>query len=1232
MNTSILNKLYIGVLLILVTAAPAFAADATLMYTSTELIKKTDDKPSAEIGTRHSDMLVGTGKYTAYLLSKGNLISKSDFVSVGIKRMKRDTDYTINYNTGSLQFNSVIKAGETIRVDYRYKGDGTPIRNVVDPTASMLKFGSSNSNAVLNFGYKTSDANAGAGAADILTYGLNTAFSVNQTTKLTGLVYSATPETPNRISFSNSQKNVPKQNAKTTAKKGNLLVQNLESKLGKLGFTATYQNVDETYQGFQTMREAGNIDQNLINQLEKQRGTKRTGFTADLPTGKDTALKFSTDSLADSKGAIKTQSISLGGPKLQMSMRTVDNSKDFTHYTDDQTRKESGIKRTYSDLKFADKFGSLAFNQTSIKDNRSQSSPGIDIKGFSFTTSALSVNVTSRDIDKNFTRGNDLAEPERAVLASERGIKRNTTSIKLRTSKTSSLSFDQGVIKDNLTGSGATIDTRGFAFSTGGLNLSMSTRKVDKNFTRANDLGDADKAQIAAEVGIKRTTTALSLRTGVKMDKSPAWSSFSESRLDSDSTHYSRRSMDMVFGKLRAQVTTQAMSPDFNRIGALNVEDRKQIALAARKQFDVNAQIGHVSQDDINRTYNETGLNRSNYSAQWDDKGYALAVSMSNINTANTLDVGLNRTALSVTTPKYTFYYKRHDIDSKFNRLSSLQPVEIGAYGNEYGMERVEFGTNTKLLGGNVNYLKADIKDSTTSSILKRSSFDYTGKNLRAKVNFLSVPDEFKRIGDLSNSQEDKNYFYSEAGFDRQDYWANFQANAAINIDTYLYNAGSSSRKQDKSQQRISVSYAPKAGPRITAFSDRYDFSSRDSGNIYRYDHRIISFDQTIKQLGALAVTGSHDVNAVSSGADIPTETTVDKLKLERYFGKYTKFTYESTDTETNKGYYDKNKKYSIETPITRDLALVGNYATRDLVDDNQDEENYVLGLRYALNSKLSMTFYSVTNTSKAAGVTRSTQITASGLIAKRFGPLSDVTVNTSLSSSENRYKETARNDKTTFQAGFYGGLISVEDIEELNPQTGLYSPRKTTTFATSDDPKRWYQIKYMATEFKDSTGKLVHQDTADASFRLTPKSSLILNTYSGTKQANTPNNALIIQPISGNRYSYNNVINTRQSIYADYSIDQNELTSRRARTFGAGTKGELAANSKYDVYYGYARLSENGRKSTENVYRASIDYRVNSDHFLVFSAQKKSNLDSATINPDEGKTVFKLDYQSVFD
>lgn len=617
------------------------------------------------------------------------------------------------------------------------------------------------------------------------------------------------------------------------------------------------------------------------------------------------------------------------------------------------------------------------------------------------------------------------------------------------------------------------------------------------------------------------------------------------------------------------------------------------------------------------------GLDRTGYVLSFNKKGVVVDTSISSIGS----ETGqVERKAIAISTPTYNLYYNRHNIDAKFNKLGGLLPTEVTSYGNEYGMSRSEMGASTKLIGGNITYTKSDVTDNIKVAVLSRSSIDYVGKQLKIKMNTLSVPTTFTRVSYLSNAQADKDYLTSEYGFNRKDYWVNFQANSALNVDAYSYDASNNVSNQDKKQRKYTMVYTPRTGPSFTVFNDTYEYSSKAKGMIYNYDHTRLTFNHTVAQLKGMQIAASQDVMEVGAQS-----TTVNVLHVQQNITKYTKLAYDSTDIILRSGSYDRTKKYSIESPITRDLAVVGNLSTRDLEGEMNDEENFVLGLRYALNSKLLMTFASVVNSTKQRGLTRNTQITLSGLLAKRFGPLSDVVISSSLNSTEVKQQEVARTNITNVSANVFGGKLNIENSDIMNPQTGKYIPVSRIGYIITD-PKNRYSVCYQSNEFQDSAGKLVKQDSASATVALSRTSSFSMNTYRGTNQLNTPNNAVVVLPISGNRYVYSSMLNMKQSLYGDYSVDQNELNGRRARTLGVGTKGELRTGLRYDFYTGVARLVESNQKTTEAIFRVGLDYKLNADHYVVFSAQRKSNIERSTITPDTGKLQMKVDYKLVFD
>src|SRR5207248_2883983 len=66
-----------------------------------------------------SDVFVGRNAVGPYLLSWRGIEPKSESVSVGVGRLNRDSDYTLDPATGTLAFRNPLRTGEVARIDYR---------------------------------------------------------------------------------------------------------------------------------------------------------------------------------------------------------------------------------------------------------------------------------------------------------------------------------------------------------------------------------------------------------------------------------------------------------------------------------------------------------------------------------------------------------------------------------------------------------------------------------------------------------------------------------------------------------------------------------------------------------------------------------------------------------------------------------------------------------------------------------------------------------------------------------------------------------------------------------------------------------------------------------------------------------------------------------------------------------------------------------------------------------
>jgi hypothetical protein len=50
-----------------------------------------------------------------------------------------------------------------------------------------------------------------------------------------------------------------------------------------------------------------------------------------------------------------------------------------------------------------------------------------------------------------------------------------------------------------------------------------------------------------------------------------------------------------------------------------------------------------------------------------------------------------------------------------------------------------------------------------------------------------------------------------------------------------------------------------------------------------------------------------------------------------------------------------------------------------------------------------------------------------------------------------------------------------------------------------------------------------------------------------------------------------------------------------------------------------------------DDVFRFKYDHRIDADHYISLTAEKKSGVDKTKINPYEGDTVARIDYRTVF-
>ena len=1032
-------------------AAPSIAATTSSSSTS---------DAQKETGTSASEVLPGNGSRAGYVLSHGNIITDSEYVYIGAKHATRGKDYSIDYSSGTLFFTEAVRQFDSVQVDYRYSEKSNGQRSVTGPGMLPFAFGEG-LKMNLMYSYRAADSNA-ANGADILTYGFANNSSLGSG-KVSGMMFISNPQSSARLLLNSAGTKVA--GVDSTAKKDSLIQQNMNLGLGNAKVQVEYQDVGKDFSGFNSMRETKAAADDVINQLEKEKGIQRMNVAGTVPTGKDMGLNFSFGQIGDDNGKILTQS---------------------------------------------------------------------------------------------------------------------------------------------------------FGYASNSFKFSFSNRNVDKDFNRFNDLREADRAQMAAQVGMQRTNYAFQLRTAMLPGNKPVWSGFSFMQLTGDSGTLNYHAFDLDFGKVNLQADIRTMDPGFSQMNALNDDERTRMALMARQQFDPKAQASQVTAKDKNEINNEAGINRSTYVVKVDGGPLNTWMSLSNVDSK---DGGISRSAFALDMKAFGFSVSHQTIDPTFSRLSSLQEVERSHFGNEFGMTRTQMGGRIDFAGGEAVVNSANVTDYKGASVVRRS-LSFQNPRMKFQANFQDIESEFSRILDLSDA--DKSLMLQERGFRKADYWVNFQATKALNIDSYIYDSTNTTADQTRSQSRHKIVYTPRAGQNLTLFQDDYSYIS-DDGVLSSYSRRKVTFDNSFKLLGGLLFKGLNDVNTTQDANGSPVTTTVTQTHMESDQKVKTSFTHDMLNTDYGNGKYEDIQTIGIKSQILRNLALVSGFSTISR-DSNNSENNGSLGVDWGINKNLKMRFSMSNRDGGPNGSQQSHQFSLNGLLAKRFLLFDNIKVGSGMNETTLRGKQTGLDNSCKLEAGLLGGNLLFDNGDKLNSKNGVYYGSRIFQYESNKDPKKRYHLTFFRQNLVTQDGTPAVKRNYAMDMKLSNNTNMTFTSYLGKDEKNGT-----VLPVGGTVFKLNHLLNNGMTMTAGLSRDTNSATNRRANEMGLGLSGNLPNKASFEFYYGFADLVEGVTSESKNVFRIKYDQRVDADHFVTLSAERKSGIDKSAINPYEGDTVFRIDFRTVF-
>jgi len=259
-------------------------------------------------------------------------------------------------------------------------------------------------------------------------------------------------------------------------------------------------------------------------------------------------------------------------------------------------------------------------------------------------------------------------------------------------------------------------------------------------------------------------------------------------------------------------------------------------------------------------------------------------------------------------------------------------------------------------------------------------------------------------------------------------------------------------------------------------------------------------------------------------------------------------------------------------------------------------------------------------------GSRQSKQFAMKGLLARRFLMLRDVTVDSGVNETQLKGKQVSCDNGLKMTAGFMGGTAALDNSDKLNPKNGIYYTSRIVQYQSDPDPKKRHHLSFFRQNLITPSGQPAKKRNLALDMRMSADTSFTLTSYFGKDSQNGA-----VLPVGGTVFKLTKTLGPKLSFTGDFASDSNEATGRRARTIGFGFAGSLRNGAEFEVYAGWCRLVENGPEDHDKVFRIKYDHKVDANHYITLTAQKKSAVEKSSINPFEGDTTARLDYKTLF-
>ncbi|MHB1001638.1 MAG: hypothetical protein ACYC27_20555 [Armatimonadota bacterium] len=825
----------------------------------------------------------------------------------------------------------------------------------------------------------------------------------------------------------------------------------------------------------------------------------------------------------------------------------------------------------------------------------------------------LSVQLNYQDVGKNFSGFTALKQQKVAAdallsqLEKEKGLKRMGFQANMNMGKetTSGLAWSQ--IGD-ATGE---ITKQSFKIGDGKLKFSADMQKVDKGFTRFNDLAEGERGQWAKEKGIQRSNIQLGMAPLKGMAKDSAWNTLQMNTFGDESGKLSTRSLNLNVKGLA--ISTRQMSADegFKRMADLSNEEKTDMALQIRKQFDPNATAANVTDQDRAQIGAEAGIDRRNtqMSFKMGDKNVQLGM----------LDIGdktggVTRQSLAMQGKTFKITGFLQEIDKDFGRLSYLAPIEQQNFANEKGLRRMNFGGDFALRSGMQLATSMSRVSSETGSLLKYG-LNLNTKKFNVSANYMDMDPEFTRVMDLADAQ--KGQLASEQGMKRYDVTAHLQASKSITIDSFLYDARHATSDLFKRQLRNNVTFNPTKGPKMTMLMDQISYGSGGSETNYSHENYTLNH-----KIGKIDINAMRD--SVSTESPTSTNTTdVTTLHFNTDAQRRTAIVGDWKLVEKSDGKFEDTQTLKLNTKLNSKMAFIGS---RTSIRTNEMEfQTQDYGVSGKVFGKLSLAAKYGDTLVNGLTVGKTRELSLIPDAPKDYGMFKQVGWQMAFGQVVKNGKIETENKTAKLDTQVLKHKISMHYIGGITKE-GKSQIVRTFSVIGDQDPKKKLQYN-MAYKVRDiGTPKNILIRNYNADWKVTSFTNLVYNYASYKEKADGT-----LEPVGIERVRLTTALSKKLGFVGQWERNSNYQAETDQNTLSVGISGKLSAKEVFEVGYGFDSLSTKNGDSESRTYKLKYDHQVDADHYLTLSGTytDRDGPKPANINTDD--VQYQIDFKTVF-